>query len=113
MIENREMTKRIKINVSDIDKAQDRNFVFYVYESLLNSLLNDNAAVSHIYCLKQQDKWDIEFDLLVGKKGDFTWVLMRENLACIAESEPDVKITIIDIEDSGTGVIFTMGRLML
>ena len=110
MIEQKEMTKRIKLNVTNIEKAKDRNFVFYIYDSLLNSLLSNNDAVKHIYCLKEQNEWNIEFDLTIGKRGDFTWVLMRENLACIAETEPDVNITIYDIEDAGCGVVYKMYR---
>ena len=102
------MTKRIKIKVSEIDKAKDKNFVFYIYESLLNNLLYENKSVSHIYCLREKNEWNIEYTLKIGRMGDLTWCLMRENLYLIAETEPNVIISIIDIEDEGTGVIFNL-----
>lgn len=111
MIEMNKMTKRIKLEVSNIDKAQDKNFVFYIYESLLDNLLNDNKSVSKIYCLRESDNWKIEFDLKIGRHGDLTWVLMRENLYLIAETEPEVSVRIIDIEDEGTGVIYILKRI--
>ena len=111
MIETQQMTKRIKVKITNIEKAKDKNFITYIYESLLNNLLQDNPAVSHVYCLREPNECNLEYTLKVGRQGDFTWCLMRENLYLIAETEPDVAITIIDIEEEGTGVVFTMGRL--
>lgn len=111
MIDKHEMTKKIKVTVSNIREAKDKNFVFYIYDSLLENLLNEgNTAVSHVSFEKDKNEWDIGFDLKVSKIGDLTWVLMRENLACIIETEPKVTIKIQDEESEGTGVMYIMQR---
>lgn len=108
MIEKIEMCKHIEIRVSNIKKANDRDFIFYIYESLLNSLFNENKAVKHIYCLRETDYWDINFDLTVGRLGDLTWILCKENLNCIAETEDNIDITINEIEEVGSGTTYKL-----
>ena len=106
--DNNIMTKKLEISVRNINKANDKNFIFYIYESLLNNLFKENKSVRHIYCLREKDFWEIRFDLIVGKYGDLTWILCKENLNCIAETEDNIDITINEIEQFGSGTTYKM-----
>ena len=110
MIDNYTMVKRVELEVSNIQKANDRNFIFYIFESLLNSLLKDNKSVQHVGFEREKDYWSIKFDLNVGRFGDLTWILCKENLNCIAETEDNVDITINEIEELGSGTTYKLLR---
>lgn len=111
MIEESNMTRRIKVKISNILKAKDKKFIDYIYESLTDDLLGNKSA-SHFFFDKNPDEFLFEFTTKICKEGDVAWTLMRESLYLIAETEPNVAITITDIEEEGTGVIFTMGKLI-
>lgn len=103
------MTKEIEINVKRIKKAKDKTYVFYTYENIINSIF-DYDCVSKLKFDKDTDSFHIEFDLKVCRGGDLLWILIKEYLITILETEANVDIEIMEREQKGIGVVYKMYR---
>ena len=103
------MNKEIEINVKRIKKAKDKTYVFYTYENIINSIF-DYDCVSKLKFDKDTDSFHIEFDLKVCRCGDLLWILIKEYLITILETEANVDIEIMEREQKGIGVVYKMYR---
>ena len=103
------MTKEIEITVKRIKKAKDKTYVFYTYENIINSIF-DYDCVSKLKFDKDTDSFHIEFDLKVCRGGDLLWILIKEYLITILETEANVDIEIMEREQKGIGVAYKMYR---
>ena len=93
------MTKRVRLTIDNIKKADDRQYVNEIYESILNSLYDFENTISNISLLKSNDTSVITFNVKVSKMGDLVLVLIKEFLSCLLETEPNIGISISEIEE--------------
>ena len=101
------MTKEIEINADNIRKAKDKRYVFDTYENIIDSIFDFDCA-SNLTFEKDNNSFHIKFDLMVCKSGDLLWVLIKEWLYTIIETEHDVSIRITEIEsESNFGVTYS------
>ena len=103
------MTKEIEINVKRIKKAHDKKYCFETYESILSSIF-DFDCVSNLKFDKDTDSFHIEFNMKVCRGGDLLWILIKEYLSTIIETESNVDIEITEREQKGIGVVYKMYR---
>ena len=103
------MTKDVEIKASNIKKARDKKYVFDTYENILDSIYDFNC-VSKLKFDKDTDSFHIEFDLKVCRGGDLLWILIKEYLITILETEANVDIEIMEREQKGIGVVYKMYR---
>ena len=103
------MTKEIEINVKRIKKAHDKKYCFETYESILSSIF-DFECVSNLKFDKDTDSFHIEFNMKVCRGGDLLWILIKEYLSTIIETEANVDIEITEREQKGIGVVYKMYR---
>ena len=103
------MTKEIEINVKRIKKAHDKKYCFETYESILSSIF-DFECVSNLKFDKDTDSFHIEFNMKVCRGGDLLWILIKEYLSTIIETESNVDIEITEREQKGIGVVYKMYR---
>lgn len=103
------MTKEIEINVKRIKKAHDKKYCFETYESILSSIF-DFDCVSNLKFDKDTDSFHIEFNMKVCRGGDLLWILIKEYLITILETESNVDIEITEREQKGIGVVYKMYR---
>lgn len=103
------MTKELEINVKRIKKAHDKKYCFETYESILSSIF-DFECVSNLKFDKDTDSFHIEFDMKVCRGGDLLWILIKEYLSTIIETEANVDIEITEREQKGIGVVYKMYR---
>ena len=96
------MQKRINITADNISKAKDKQYVFYTYELMLKSLYDYQDIVTKIFF----DKTCSSFTLSC-KKGDMLWILMKEFLSTILETEDKVAISISEVDEGcKSGIIY-------
>lgn len=103
------MTKELEINVKRIKKAHDKKYCFETYESILSSIF-DFDCVSNLKFDKDTDSFHIEFNMKVCRGGDLLWILIKEYLSTILETESNVDIEITEREQKGIGVVYKMYR---
>ena len=103
------MTKELEINVKRIKKAHDKKYCFETYESILSSIF-DFDCVSNLKFDKDTDSFHIEFNMKVCRGGDLLWILIKEYLSTILETEANVDIEITEREQKGIGVVYKMYR---
>lgn len=101
------MTKEIEINADNIRKAKDKKYVFETYESILESIF-DFDCVSDLAFGKDNNSFSIIFKLKVCKSGDLLWVLIKEYLSCIKQTEEQVELEISEREQDGIGVTYKL-----
>lgn len=101
------MTKDIEIKARNIKKARDKKYCFETYESILSSIF-DFDCVYNLKFDKDPDGFNIQCTLKVSKSADILWILIKEWLSTIIETEPNVGITITEIEsESNFGVTYS------
>ena len=103
------MTKELEINVKRIKKAHDKKYCFETYESILSSIF-DFDCVSNLKFDKDTDSFHIGFNMKVCRGGDLLWILIKEYLSTILETEANVDIEITEREQKGIGVVYKMYR---
>ena len=102
------MTKTLNITCSNIQKCKDKKFIFEIYENIISSLF-DYDCISNLYFNKTKESFAINFDMKVCKTADILWILVKEWLNCIAETENEAEISIIEFEDSKEkGIIYNI-----
>lgn len=101
------MTKHIKLIVDRITKAKDKKYVNDTIDSIIDSLHDFPSIVEHIGLSREKDIFYIKFDMKVSKTGDLVFVLVKEWLSTIYETEPKLSISINEIEeDSDRGITY-------
>lgn len=101
------MTKEIEINADNIRKAKDKRYVFDTYENIIDSIF-DFDCVSNLTFEKDNNSFHIKFDLVVCKSGDLLWVLIKEFLSCIKQTEEQVQLQIDEVEPDGIGMTYRL-----
>lgn len=104
------MEKRLMVEVSNIGLANDKKFVFETFDNIINSLLDYEGIATNISFNKSADSFDIRFNLKVCKTGDLIWVLIKEFLSCVNQTEENVSIIINEEEDSQYGTSYKFLR---
>lgn len=104
------MTKEIHIVASNVSAAKDRKFCFDTYEKILDSVMNASKIVFNLSFDKTKDSFTINFGCKVCQEGDWLWILIKEYLSCIFETESKVSILIDEIEQDGNGVTYRMHK---
>ena len=101
------MQKRVKITANNINKAQDKQYVFYTYELMIKSLYDYQDIVTKIFFDKTGGSFTLAFTLKICKTGDMLWILMKEFLSTILETENKVAISISEVDEGCTsGIIY-------
>ena len=101
------MQKRVKINANNINKAQDKQYVFYTYELMIKSLYDYQDIVTKIFFDKTGGSFTLAFTLKICKTGDMLWILMKEFLSTILETENKVAISISEVDEGcKSGIIY-------
>lgn len=103
------MSKEIEIKVTNIKKSKDRKFIFETFENIIESLFDYDCA-SNLKFNKDDNSFNIDFMLQVCKSGDMLWILIKEWLVLILESEQYVDVEITEREQSGIGIVYKMYR---
>lgn len=93
------MIKRLTIKADNIIKCKDKNFVFYVYDQMIDSLFDFSNIISKLQFTKTDDQFIIQFNLKVCRDADLLWILIKEWLSLIVETELLINIKIIETED--------------
>lgn len=101
------MTKEIEIKADNIKRAKDKKYVFETYESILNSIF-DFDCVSNLRFEKDNNSFHILFSLHICKQGDLLWVLIKEYLSCIKQTEEQVELQIDEVEQDGIGMSYRL-----
>ena len=102
------MTKKITLIVDGIKKANDKPYIFDIYSTILTSLNDYFGTASNIFFDKTEDSFIIKFTLKVCRTGDMLWILFKELLQCIRESEDKVDISISEVEQNGLGTVYKL-----
>ena len=101
------MKKRINITADNISKAKDKQYVFYTYELMIKSLYDYQDIVTKIFFDKTCSSFTLSFTLKICKTGDMLWILMKEFLSTILETEDKVAISISEVyEGCKSGIIY-------
>lgn len=100
------MTKRIKLKVEKINNADDKKYVNETLDHIVDSLSDYPETVSDIGIIRDKDFFYIKFILKVSRIGDFVWVLCKEWLSCLRETESSLDISIDEVETNGTGITY-------
>ena len=101
------MQKRVKITANNINKAQDKQYVFYTYELMIKSLYDYQDIVTKIFFDKTDGSFTLAFTLKICKTGDMLWILMKEFLSTILETENKVAISISEVDEGcKSGIIY-------
>lgn len=93
------MIKRLTIKADNIIKCKDKKFVFYVYDQMIDSLFDFSNIISKLQFTKTDDQFIIQFNLKVCRDADLLWILIKEWLSLIVETELLINIKIIETED--------------
>lgn len=105
-----QMEKQLMVEVTNINNAQDKKFCFETFDSIINSLLDFEGIATKIRFNKTDDAFDIRFNLKVCKTGDMIWVLIKEFLSCISQTEENVNIIINEEENDQYGTTYKFLR---
>jgi hypothetical protein len=101
------MTKEIEIKARNIRKAKDKKYVFETYESILSSIF-DFDCVSNLKFDKDEDGFNIRCSLKVSKSADMLWILIKEFMSCIKQTEENVELEISEREQDGIGITYKL-----
>ena len=101
------MTKDIEIKARNIKKAHDKKYCFETYESILSSIF-DFDCVSNLKFDKDPDGFNIRCTLKVSKSADMLWILIKEFMSCIKQTEEQVELEISEREQEGIGVTYKL-----
>jgi len=101
------MTKEIELKARNIKKAHDKKYCFETYESILSSIF-DFDCVSNLKFNKDQDGFNIRCTLKVCKSADMLWILIKEFMSCIKQTEEQVELEISEREQDGIGVTYKL-----
>ena len=94
------MTKHIRLKVDKITKGSDVKYINDTIDSIVESLHDFEGIVTKIGIARVKDYFVVTFDLKVSKTGDLVFVLIKEWLNTIYETENNVQISISEIEDN-------------
>lgn len=103
------MSKEIEIKVTNIRRSKDKKYIFETFENIIESLFDFDCA-SNLKFNKDDNSFNIDFMLKVCKSGDMLWILIKEWLVTILESEQYVDVEITEREQSGIGIVYKMYR---
>jgi len=101
------MEKDIEIKARNIKKARDKKYCFETYESILSSIF-DFDCVSNLKFDKDPDGFNIRCTLKVSKSADMLWILIKEFMSCIKQTEEQVELEISEREQEGIGVTYKL-----
>lgn len=93
------MTKQIKIVIDNIKKSNDKNFVDEICNNILDSLNDWENEATKIFFERDKNTFIVKYNLRVSKTGDLLSVLIREWLNLCIETEPNLFISINEIEE--------------
>jgi len=102
------MTKHIKIRIDRISKCKDKKYVHEIADSMIESLHDFPTTASKIGIFRDTDTFIVKFDLKISKTGDLLWILIKEFLSCIRQTEDEAELSISEIEDGETGVTYKL-----
>ena len=93
------MTKQIKIVIDNIRKSHDKNFVDEICNNILDSLNDWENEATKIFFERDKNTFIVKYNLRVSKMGDLLGCLIREWLNLCIETEPNLFISINEIEE--------------
>ena len=97
------MDKRISVMVDNITKANDRPFVYSTIDNIIEGIYDFEGIATRIHLDRSASSFAIFFNLKICRDGDLLWVLIKEYLATLLETESKLDITIDEVEEDGTG----------
>jgi hypothetical protein len=101
------MTKHIRLRIERITKCKDKKYVDDVIDSIIDSLHDFPNTVEKIGLCRNKDMFIVKFDLKVSKLGDLVWMLVKEFMSTIYETEPLIELSISETEDKAqTGITY-------
>ena len=102
------MTKKITLILENLNKAEDTTYVEETIDAIIESLYDFPSFVTNINLDKSRSKFHISFDLKICRTGDCIWMLCKEFLSCIRETEQLIDVTIEETEDNETMVQYKL-----
>ena len=87
-------------------KAKDTNFVNETLEAIVESLFDWPDTISNIIVDKNKEAFYVKFNLKCSKTGDLCWMLMKDWMSLIAETEEKLDISIDEAEQDGSRMIY-------
>lgn len=102
------MTKKISLILEHLNKADDTKYVEETIDAIIESLYDFPSFVTNINLHRTRSEFRIIYDLKISKTGDCILMLCQEFLNTIIETEPNVKITMLQTEDKKTVIQYTI-----
>ena len=96
------MTKQISLILEHLNKADDTKYVEETIDAIIESLYDFTSFVTNIDLYRTRSEFRISYDLKICKTGDSIWMLCKEFLSCIRETEQFIDVTIEETEDNET-----------
>jgi len=101
------MTKRIRLTCDNIKKANDKDFVFKTFDNMIDALYDFESVTSNLRFDKTNNSFIIMVTLKISKTADMLWVLLKEYMSLLRESENNINMSITEIDEgSDTGITY-------
>lgn len=101
------MYKELTIEANNIKKSRYKEFVFSSYENIIHSIFEYNC-VSKLKFEKEDESFRISFNMKISKEADLLWILIKDYLASIIETDDQVQLEITEIEQNGTTIVYRL-----
>lgn len=101
------MTKYIEIKARNIKKARDKKYCFDTYEDMLSAILQSGCAYRTTF-EKDIDGFNIRTTFKICKQSDMLWILIKEYMSCIKQTEEQVELEISEREQDGIGIVYKL-----
>ena len=98
------MTKKITVMIDNITRADDPNSVYSTIDSIIEAIYDWEGIVTRVHFDRTPSSFAIFFNLKVCRDGDLFWILIKEYLSTILETEDHLDITIDEVEEDGNGM---------
>ncbi len=93
------MQKRVNVRIEQIKKANDKIYIYDTLDTIIDTLHDFEKIVSNISFFREQNVFLLKFELKISKTADILWVLIKEFLNTIYETEPNLEISISEIDE--------------
>lgn len=101
------MTKRVEIKGSNLTKANDKEYVFSTYEYLLELLFKYSNIIKNVQFGRSPNEFYLSFNIKICQTGDLLWILFKEFLQTIKETEENVELSISEVDEGNkSGVTY-------
>jgi len=104
------MTKTFNIKANNIKKCHDKKFIHYIYDQIVDTIIEYSNVTKNKSFDSTNNTFYIHFDLKVSKDADFLFILIKEFLSLILETEENIELQIDEIEQTGLGTTYNIKK---